>query len=409
MKRQTLIQKIKRIFLTLCILFLVLLQTNASLKGNLLFSNTLAEGNENEKTIDLSMFIKDSSAHIQGAWMLNSKDCVVLYQLQETRGMELMVFNTQDDSLLLSAHIDHAVDLREHTWEDDTLCLWIESDNTEQRTLLRTNIAQDCKINTESQPYGMLYMPGGDIAIHSENDGSLSQQHLASNESKLLLQGVPSEMIDEGAESRYEKYLKYLPCADDVGYDEEELQYPVDEKSFYENDILFIRSFHASDALDANRFVYSVHGWEWGAGFGVYDVSTQSDRRITGTGDYFGRRGNILYGTNIMADCNSYEIKQLPTSISEQFEEVMAMEDGIILYDISADGKYLALTGLRSRKDGASDIAISDMATGDAVFTRNFAETDAEIYSVSFYAENNLMLLYTVNNNWYIKTLENVY
>ena len=124
----------------------------------------------------------------------------------------------------------------------------------------------------------------------------------------------------------------------------------------------------------------------------MYDVFTQSDRRIIGTGDYFGRRGNILCGTNIMADCNSYEIKQLPTSISEQFEEVMAMEDGIILYDISADGKYLALTGLRSRKDGASDIAISDMATGDAVFTRNFAETDAEIYSVSFYAENNLML-----------------
>jgi hypothetical protein len=196
--------------------------------------------------------------------------------------------------------------------------------------------------------------------------------------------------------------LKYVPCADDVGYDGKDMdgfelpfQHPLDEEGFYDNMMWFGRFFSMRQPLDEHRFVYAASGWEWGAGFGVYDLSTNTDHRITGRGYLYDLAGNMLFGSTLKADINTYETYQLPEAVQEQFAQVSAMEDGIVNYDLSPDGALLALTGLRSRDADHRALIVTDTTTGDLVRGYVIDNPSANENRVSFYGDENLMLLFT--------------
>jgi len=97
--------------------------------------------------------------------------------------------------------------------------------------------------------------------------------------------------------------------------------------------------------LDEYRFVYRVYGWEQGASFGVYDLRTRTDHRITGRGYFFGVAGDTLYGLNLTADANTYVMSPLPETARRQLAEVHALANGRVDYDISRTAGCRRLRG----------------------------------------------------------------
>lgn len=199
----------------------------------------------------------------------------------------------------------------------------------------------------------------------------------------------------------YETFLKYVPCWDDVIYDGTykegypfPITFPIDEDTYYDNDLWLWRDFYVYKPLDEYRFVYRVFGWEWGAGYGIYDLRTHTDHRITGRGYLCGMAGNTLYGSALMADANTYESSPLPKTVQEQLNEASAMEDGVVDCDISPDGRLLALTGMKSRRSDASTVTVTDIRTGDIIKAYDIHNPFAWEYSVSFYGDTRFMLFF---------------
>lgn len=346
--------------------------------------------------------IGDNAGLITSARMISPDTCVLLSPIPDYSGMEVILLNVHDGSVLSCTIIPHADFLRNQGWEGDVYYLLLGSDlpieSTYQYYQIKVSIAADMSVNTEQMVSNIMTMPGGKVAIRDDWDGCLYGVDLASGEEGLLLQGVPNEMTNLVGESSYASYLKYTPCEDDIGYDirDEEgnmLAHPLSEEQYNNSDIGLWRYFGGYEALDADRFIYVVSGWEWGAGFGIYDLKTHTDHRITGTGSLYGRRGSYLFGSFLQVDIHGLETQVLPQNIQDQFEQVSAMEDGRISYDISQDGGYLALGGLKSRQSGAKDVQITSMRTGEVIRSIDIADPNVLVEDVSFYGENKIMLL----------------
>jgi hypothetical protein len=264
----------------------------------------------------------------------------------------------EDDGVFFLRFVKESEDWHETgVWADDYFKVFIGSDGA------ATIGDPDESVQT--------VMPGGKTAIREANDGSLYAVDIATGEEELLIQGV----ADGFGTPSYESYLNYIPTWDDAEYDEDvngnPIPFPMDEDDFYGDRVYLFRDFSVYRPLDEHRFVYAVEGWESGAGYGVYDLQTRTDHRVTGQREYFcGMGGNTLYGVRLMADASTYESSPLPEGTQEQFHKATDWtNDSVIDYDISPDGKLFALWEETTWDSFASTVTITDISTGKTVAT----------------------------------------
>lgn len=353
--------------------------------------------------IDLKVALGDDVYDVSDAWMLNADVCVILRQPLEDGDDELVILDTRDCTVLSRTPIPYVTYLSERGWEDGAFNLLFMPEGSYRSdaafSYVKATVTPDGKVMIGTVPNGFMVMPGGKTAVR-EADGSLYAVDLKTGKEELLIQGVPSMTADwEGAS--YETYRKYVPCPDDIGYyglDEDgdplSIAFPVDEDTYYANSICYWRDFYVYKPLDEYRFAYTVSGWEWNAGYGVYDLKTHTDHRITGSGDFYGMAGNTLYGSALRTEVNTLEASPLPISVQEQFEEVSYMENGVVDCDISPDGRLLALTGMKSRRSDASTVTVTDIRTGSIIKAYDIYNPFAFEYSVSFYSNTRFMLFF---------------
>ncbi len=356
------------------------------------------------KEIDLVKVLNSDISFVTNAWMLKPNTCVLLCQVKKDSGFELILIDTGDCSIISYTHIPRVKYFLKQGWDNGTFYLLLQpesSDNNNyQNFLIKVLVTMEDKVSISEVLDRITPMPGGKTAIRETADRSLNIINLVTNEEELLLQGVPDGLTtDHDGTTRYDLYKQYVPCPDDVGYDVKDadgrpMTHPIDEDSFFNNEIWLWRYFRVYEPLDEHRFVYTVSGWEWGAGFGIYDLRTHTDHRITGRGYFYGMAGESLFGSYLKANTNTYETSPLPQTIQEQLAQISAMEDGIVDYDFSPDGKLLALAGLNSRQVNAKTLVITDTETGDIIRELNIDYQRAWVDSVSFYSQQNLLLLF---------------
>ena len=324
--------------------------------------------------IDLRTALGDDALTVEDAWMLNADVSVIIRQFPEIGGCELVLLDLRGLSVLSRTPVSHA---EYDSWhrpdrEDDALYLLFtpEGFNWDDPgfSFVKAIISPDGTVDTSaSVPSRRTVMPGGKTAVREADDGSLYAVDPATDGEELLIQGVAGFQ----GEYSYEAYLGYVPCRDDAGYSVDEdgeplpVPFPLDEDSFYDYWPFFYRAFTVHKPLDEHRFVYTVSGWECGAGFGVYDLRTRTDHRITGCGFFYGVRGNTLYGSSLTANADTYESSPLPETARKQLGEINAMEDGRVDYDISPDGRLLAFAGMKSREDSANTVTVTGILTGE--------------------------------------------
>jgi hypothetical protein len=353
--------------------------------------------------INLRTVLGDDVLDITDAWMLSADTCVLLWSQREGENYwqflyELIVLDMRDLSILSRTPIPSANYLVDQGWDDRKFCLlFAQEDAHWHGPYTKATIAVDGTVDVSASPSNLTVMPGGKTAIRKEFEGSLYAVDLATGEEGMLIQGVAGL----GGGLSYEALLKYIPCPDDIGgYTGEDpfdvgpldIPFPIDEGEFPGYDIWFFRNFYVYKPLDEHRFVYEVSGWEWGAGYGVYDLQTRTDHRITGRGHFYGMAGNKLFGSTLMTDANTYESSPLPETVQEQFEWISAWEDGWVDHDISPDGRLLALTGMKSRRNDASTVTITDIRTGDIIKTYDIYNPFATEHSVAFCDDTRFVL-----------------
>ncbi len=351
--------------------------------------------------IDLRVALGDDASDVHGAWMLNADVCVILRQLSEAGDDEIIVLDTRDYTVLSRTPIPYITYRPEQGFQDGMFYLLLtplDTDNYEDLFfLVKATVAPDGTVIIGTVPEGLTVMPGGKTAVR-EADGSLYAVDLKTGKEELLIQGVPQmTRCFDGAS--YETFLKYVPCPDDVFYDGKyedgspfPITLPIDEDTYYNKDMWLWRDFYVYKPLDEYRFVYKTIGWEWGAGFGIYDLKTRTDHRITGRGDFYGMAGNTLYGSTLRTDVGTLESSPLPKSVQEQLIEAYARDIGVVDYDISLDGRLLALTGMKSRRSDASTVTITDIRTGSIIKAYDIYNPFARERSVSFYSDTRFML-----------------
>ena len=348
---------------------------------------------EGVQEIDLRDAFKDGAADVHHAWMLNADTCVLLKELNGA-GDELLVLDMRNNAILSRTPVPEAYWF-EQCFEDGMFCLLMTpSDNYNDIFFtVKAAITPDGAVNITTVPKGPTVMPGGKTAIR-EADGSLYAIDLKTYKMELLIQGVPSEsMYWEGAS--YETFLKYVPWPDDVGYDE--VTFPVDEDTYYDNNIFHWRDFDVYKPLDEYRFVYKVYGWEWDAGYGIYDLKTRTDHRITGRGSLCGIIGNTIYGSALKTDIDTLESSPLPNSVQEQLEYANEM-GSCAEFDISPDGRLMALTGKKFWHSDANTVTVTDMETGE-IKAYDIDNPFASESTVSFYDDTRFMLFFYPNEN----------
>ena len=354
--------------------------------------------------IDLRVALGDDASGVHDAWMLNADILVILRDLSEAGDDEIIVLDTRDNTVLSRTPIPYITYLPEQGFFDGVFYLLltpIDADVYDASfSYVKATVAPDGTVDIGTASGMLTVMPGGKTAVRRAADASLYAVDLATGEEELLIQGVPPMTRDSGGAS-YETFREYVPCPDDVGYDGKDaggyplsMTFPIDEDTYYGNDIWFWRDFYVYKPLDEYRFVYKVSGWEWGAGFGVYDLKTRTDHRITGRGDFYGMAGNTLFGSTLMADADTLETLPLPKSVQEQFYEAYAMENGVVDYDISQDGRLLALTGMKSRRSDASTVTITDIRSGGIIKAYDIYNPFAWECDVSFYGDTRFMLFF---------------
>ena len=355
--------------------------------------------------IDLRMVLGDDVLAVEDAWMLNTDASVILRQLPEIGGYELVLLDLRDLLVLSRTPIPHVrYYWHPQGWDDGVFYMLFPPKGSDMSdpafSYIKAVVEQDGTVDAgSSAPGRTTVMPGGKVTIREVDDGSLYAVNLDNGEEELLIQGVAGY----GGEYSYEAYLGYVPCRDDAGYnageDGEPLStppFPLDEDSFHDYWPFFYREFYVYKPLDEYRFVYTAKGWEWGAGFGIYDLQTHTDHRITGSGYFYGARGNTLYGSFLTANADTYESSPLPKTVRQQLGEINAMEDGRVDYDISPDGRLLALTGMQSRYGDADDhtVTITDIQTGKVIQAYDIRNPFASEYRVTFYDNTRFMLFF---------------
>lgn len=365
--------------------------------------------------IDLRKILGDDALGISNAWMMNENVCVLLRSPLEDGEKELIWLNLQDLSILSRTPVPYEGFFAGQGWEDGTLCLLFEPDGQDfysheyyytydpEITYIKAIVAQDGTVSFDGASSKLTLMPGGDTAIREGHYGSLYSVDMDTGEERLLIQGTagPYGIVS------YEAYLKYVPFRDDEGFYEEDangnlisLPFPQDEESYPMYGAY--HGFSMYKPLDEYRFVYVGYGWEWGTGFGIYDLQTNTDHRITGRESFFGMVGNTLYGSILSADANTFASSTLPQPVQDEFERVVDSWWGgsVADYDISPDGMLLALLDTQSMREGsaagseAHTVTITDIQRGDLVKTFDIDNPFATESTVSFYDDTRLMLFY---------------
>lgn len=399
-----------------------LFEVRAYLQEDPRFTDSLAELRtivpEGVTEIDLRAILGDDVLDVENAWMLNADICVILRFLPGDGededyydDYEIILYDIQNRSILSGTLIPHVDYYYRQGWEDGAFYLLFEPEDARWYdptfSYIKATIARDGTVDIDNPVPGRLtVMPGGKTAIRAADDGSLYAVDLATGEEDLLIQGVPGlglfwdagysdEEIGELFPFMNEDYVanaEYVPFWDELPENWED--WPDGALPFEDdhNDIFAIRQFHVYKPLDEHRFVYTVSSWEWDSGYGVYDLQTRTDHRITGRGDFFGIGGDTLYGATLKADANTYESSLLPESVREQFAELDYYSFGEIDCDISPDGRLLALTGMKFRYSDASTVTITDLQTGDILKTYDIFNPFATEYTVAFYDDTHFML-----------------
>ena len=410
---------IKRLFLLLFLLTLSQYHSTAHAQTSLFNSEEISTESpaeirtivpEGVREIDLRKPLGDAASFVVDSWMLNADVCVILQQHPEGEDYDLILLDTRDCSVLSQTPVPHAVSLFEQGRDDGAFYLLFTIEGTDiydsAISYVKATVSSNGTVEIGTAPSRLTVMPGGKTAVLEAADGSLYAVDLSTGEEELLLQGVPDAMTSDRDEASYETFSKYVPSWDDIGHDGKDaygyplsMTFPIGEDDYYNNDIWFWRDFFVYKPLDEYRFVYTVSGWEWGAGYGIYDLQTRTDHRITGRGFFYGMAGNTLYGSTLMADANTYESSPLPNTIQAQLEEVSAMEDGAVNCAISPNGRLLALIGMKFRSSNANTVTITDIQTGNIIKTYDIYNPHASESSVSFYSNTQFMLFFQPKEN----------
>jgi hypothetical protein len=402
-------------------LFLYPFQSPAHAAGE--HRTTLPEG---VTEIDLRTVLCEDAADLENAWMLNSDICILLLSQPEdgediyaSTHYELIVLNMRDLSILSQTPISRVEYYYQQGREGNSFYLLFEPDGAEWYdpafTYIKATIAPNGVVNIDdSVPNRFTVMPGGKMAIRTADDGSLYAVDLVSGEEDLLIQGVPGLGLfwdygyrDDEIAERFpfwnedgEVLAEYVPFWDELP--ENWKDWPDGSYPFEPNNGDFsIRQFHMEKPLDEHRFVYSVSSWEWDAGYGIYDLRTRTDHRITGRGFFYGMGGNTLYGSTVRADADTYEPSLIPESVRDQFRWIRESwyGNGHLDYDISPDGRLLALTGMKSRSSDADTVTLTDLGTGDLVKAYNIDNLYATEGTVSFYDDTHFILFCVPKEN----------
>jgi len=368
------------------------------------FTERLTAVPEGVTEIDLRTALGEDVLTVEDAWMLNEDISVIIRQLPEAEGYELILLDLTDYSVLSRTPVPDVSDYwHQQVRGDGAVYLLFTPEGTDDPEsdffYIQVIISPDGTVDTSaSAPSRLTVMPGGKTGVRKADDGSLYSVDLDTGEEELLIQGVAGYR----GEYSYESYLGYVPCRDDIEYTVDEdgnplsIPFPLDEDSFDDYWPFFYREFYVHTPLDEHRFVYMVCGWEWGAGFGVYDLQTRTDHRITGCGFFHCVVGNTLYGAALMADADTYETSPLPEKVRLQLGEVYQMEDGRVDYDISPDGRLLAFTGMKSRYGDADDhtVTITDIRADEVIRAYDIENPFTSEYSVTFYTDTLFMLFF---------------
>lgn len=355
---------------------------------------------ESLQEINLDDFL-GGALQVENAWMLSPGVCVLLGRAPGEEDMAVALWNVDGAGPPALTALPGAASLQAQGREEGGMCM-VLTPQDDAAPLIRVVIALNGEVSRYEVPAGITDMPGGQMAIREAADGSLYAVNRATGAEGLLLQGVPAPWDEPREGAAFRMYRQYVPAPDgEAGHDGTDgqggplsLSLPLDGGAFMDNAQWFIRSFHVYAPLDAQRFVYTVSGWEQGAGFGVYDLSTNTDHRITGRGFLYGLAGNLLFGSTLKADAATYETVPLPVLIQRQLYEVSAMEDGIVAYDLSADGTMLALTGMQNRYQDALSVTIADTAAGEVVMGYQIDNPHATAAGISFYDDFRVLVLY---------------
>lgn len=360
------------------------------------------------RIIDLEELIDSDASKVRGAFVLNQSTCVLVTQTPTNNNMEVVLFDIKDLQVISRASILNVDVLDYQYWCEGTLHLWFrpvfEENNENSDKYVEVIIKQNGQISTSIKRQLIMQMPDGKTGVYSADDWSLVTIDFSSGDMKLLLQGVPDNLSpDRDDNMSYMRYLKYEQHSDDIGYDLRNdngqlISHPLSENDFLENEMWLWRYFTPFEPVDDHRFVYTVYGWEWGAGYGVYDVTASKNYRITGTGKLLGRRGNLLFGSDIVTDIDSFQSSRYPFAIRELFSEMIDQENRKIDFDISPNGKLLVLMG--SKKMNPSTITIYDLKTGNIQYFADISIPPSAIEcQVSFINETSVLLLYLTSGN----------
>lgn len=403
-----------------------LFEVRAYLREDPRFADSLADLRtvvpEGVTEIDLRTVLGDDVLDVEDAFMLSENVCVILRFLPGNDDIggsgsdyEIILLNMRDRSILSRTPVPNVEYYYRQGWEGGAFYLLFEPEGVRRYddpapSCIKVTVARDGTVDIDgSAPSGLTVMPGGKTAVRAAMDGSLYAVDAATGEEELLIQGVPSvELLwDEGYtdeeiaeyfplfdEDYRDAVAAYVPFWDELPENWEELNdYSYPFESTMSSDIFSIRQFHVEQPLDEHRFVYFVSSWEWYNGYGVYDLRTRTDHRITGRGDLYGVAGGKLFGSTLMADANTYETSPLPESVREQFWE-MDPYDGSVNLDFSPDGRLLALTNMESWDSGVSTVTVTDIGTGAIVKAYDLLNPFATVSSVTFYDNGRFMLFF---------------
>ncbi len=353
--------------------------------------------------IDLGDIIGNDAVYAESAWMLNPDVCVVYLSLPDEERVEIVLVDVNNAQVLSRTAVSDVSYPNKTGWEEGSFYIVFAPPYTEDASAdaadTRVSVAQDGTVSVCSVPRNCITMPDGTV-IRAENDGLYSIKYLTeeAEESALLLQGVPHPYASNFQDDAYEAFQQYEACPDEVGYDgtDEEglslsIAFPMDEDTFNDHAIWFSRTYNVYKALDDTRFLYTVSGWEWGAGFGIYDLATRTNHRITGRGYLYGMAGNKLYGSALVVDSDTYQSEPLPLAIQEQFKKVSALVDEVTVYDMAPDGKLIAF--IESCPDEESALfTLMDAQTGGTTWQSEMPEGFPDNCRIRFYGNAQLMI-----------------
>lgn len=355
------------------------------------------------RAIPLAGILGEQASHVVDARMLQGDTCVLSLQSPETGLMSVAVIDIASQLPVQPIPVPDAGYLHRQGWRDNQYWLLFGPQNlgdpSGPRDMIQVLVGQDGGISMISLPPGQMDMPGGQTSIQEE-DGSLYALHRATGQRELLLQGVPDAWSAGRTGATYQMFQAYQPAPDEPGYNGLDaygqplpLSLPIDEAAFQEHAIWLWRDYHVYAPLDAQRFVYSVSGWEWGAGFGIYDLATRSNHRFTGQGWLMGMVGRQLYGSGLQVDGDSYARSPLPDSVAAQFDFISDSLDVLLSYALSPDGRLLALVSSDPEEEPVSSLTLTDMVSGAVLRQQQLMIPDVEDLRLSFSGNSQLLLL----------------